>query len=95
MRAYLVTGPVDDKIVIPQIGITCTVTPQTLTAFVGNCGQFRQWRGAACDVKIPERLGRIVAIRDDQTGELAVVRRPLWDLVCNTYQMTWSWPASA
>lgn len=67
----------DDKIIIPYMGCSVSVTPERFEKFISVDPSFSQWQGEECtDVK-PEDFGTVLATRAE--GEdVCILEKDLW-----------------
>ena len=73
-----------DTIVLPDKGCALEANAQRVKQFIAAQPDFSDWSGDSCDHLSPERFGTIVATRDE-CGDVAVVRRTLWQERLDVY----------
>ena len=67
-----------DLIVLPDAGLSVTVSAHAFEGFISPQPDFSQWQGVACPDLDPNRFGKVIATRDDQ-GDVCVLDATLWE----------------
>ncbi|MBI9084434.1 MAG: hypothetical protein JEZ11_12610 [Desulfobacterales bacterium] len=67
-----------DFIILPDAGLSVTVSADKLDQFIAPQPNFSQWEGIACPNLDPNRFGKVIATRDDQ-GDICVLDATLWE----------------
>ncbi len=79
MIAYFVhdSRKQSDLFVLPDMGCAVAVTPGRFETFIAPSPVFANWSGDTCGDLAPEKMGTVVATRDE-LGDVCVLDHDLW-----------------